>query len=378
MKNIVILGSTGTIGKNTLEIIRNNDENKFSVLGLACKSDKKTLYSQIKEFHPAYVYIEKKDVSFASQFPDIKFLYGDEGLIEIATLKESDLIIAAIPGIKTLTAILESLKKGRTIGLATKEIMVVAGQFIMETAKKYRATILPVDSEHNAIFQILDVEKKVRSVEKIYLTASGGPFLGRKDLKGINRKQVLAHPVWKMGKTITVDSATLMNKAFEIIEAHYFFSLPSEKIDVLIHPEAIVHGLVEFVDGVLKGVFSYPDMKFAISFVLNYPERIENKWERVNLGEISKLTFRKVNDSDIWFFLAKKALEEKGSFPIVLNGANEEAVNLFLKGRIKFHQILHIVGKVMSVHKVIKNISLSDIFEIDRWVKREVRTIVKK
>jgi len=376
MKNIVILGSTGTIGLNTLEVIRNNKKS-FNIIGLACKKNKKLLSSQIKEFKPKYIYLEEKDPDFYKNFPGIKFLYGEEGLIELTTLKEADIIVGAIPGIKTLVPILESLKKGKTIGLATKEILVVAGQLIMNTTKKYRAQLLPIDSEHNAIFQILEKEKR-KDIEKIYLTASGGPFLKKKNLKNIKIKQALSHPIWKMGGKITIDSATLMNKAFEIIEAHYLFSLPEEKIGVLIHPEAIVHGIVELKDGILKGVLSPPDMKFAINFVLNYPNRKENFFCKLDLSKIGKLSFEKVRENEKWLFFAKESIKQKGSFPVVLNGANEEAVNLFFKGKIKFHHIFEIIEKVIYSHKVIKNCSIKDIFEIDKWAHNKVREITER
>ena len=375
MKNVLILGSTGTIGRNTLEVIR-SQKDRFNVVGLACKKNKKLLSAQIEEFKPSYVYMEKRDVDFERKFKNVKFFHGEDGIVELSTLKEVDFIIFAIPGIKTLKAFIEAVKHGKTIGLATKEIMVVAGEIIRKLKRKYHSEILPVDSEHNAIFQLIEKEKR-KEVKKIYLTASGGPFWGKK-VRDVKIKEVLNHPVWKMGKKVTVDSATMMNKCFEIIEAHYFFSLPYEKIEVVIHPEAIIHGFVEFIDGTMKGIFHFPDMKYPINYVLNYPERVEIDFRNINFSEIKKLTFTLPDENSPWLVLARKSLEEKGSYPVVLNGANEEAVNLFLKNKIKFNQIIKIVEKVISLHKPKKEVSLEEIYEIDKWAKEKVRKIVEE
>lgn len=374
MKSIVILGSTGSIGQNTLEVIRHNP-GLFRILGLACKSRKNLLASQIKEFQPEYVCLEDPDKNFITKFPGVKFLSGEEGLASISTRPEADLIIVAIPGLKSLIPVLKSLENGKTIGLASKEIMVVAGNLIMETARRHQRRLLPLDSEHNALFQVLEKEK-AGSVQKVYLTASGGPFRNETDLKRVGVPEVLAHPVWKMGAKITVDSATLMNKAFEIIEAHHLFNLPSEKIEVLIHPEAIIHGLIEFRDGVMYGVLSRPDMKYAINFVLNYPERHANPWPALHLDKIGKLTFALPDKKEAWLSWARQALEEGGSFPVVLNGANEEAVRLFLTGQIKFHQIIELIKKVLGQHKTEKIADLSDIFDWDTWAKETTRQLV--
>ncbi|MCS7181129.1 MAG: 1-deoxy-D-xylulose-5-phosphate reductoisomerase, partial [bacterium] len=296
MKNVVILGSTGSIGKSTLEVIR-RQKDKFNVLCLACRKNLKLLSKQIEEFNPKYVYIEERNDNFIRKYKNIKFFFGDEGLIEIANLKESEFFIFAIPGIKTLKVFIECIKNGKRIGLASKEILVSGGEIIEDLKKKYSFEILPIDSEHNAIFQILQYENK--NVKKIYLTASGGPFYGKKK-KNIKVEEALSHPIWKMGKKITIDSATMMNKAFEIIEAHYLFSLNEDQIDAIIHPEAIIHGIVEFTDGTIKCVGFFPDMKIPINYVLNYPERIDISLKRVNFGEISKLNFKKVKKNSKW------------------------------------------------------------------------------
>jgi len=373
VKKIVILGSTGTIGQNTLEVVKQNRK-RFKVLGLACQSSKEFLASQIEEFSPEYVYIEERDASFEKRFRSVRFLDGDKGLEDIATLKEADVIVCAIPGIKALKAVIAAIKKKKTIALATKEVLVVAGDIIKKLARSYGTRILPVDSEHNALFQALSGVKK-RDIAKVYLTASGGPFYGMKGKEDVSIEDVLAHPVWKMGKKITVDSATMMNKAFEVIEAHHLFGLPSEKIDVLVHPEAVVHGMVELIDGTIKGIFSVPDMKFPISFVLNYPERVPSCWSYVDFGKMGILHFYPVDRRELWFSLALEAIEKKGSFPVVLNGANEEAVSLFLKGDIRFGDILPLVKKVVDSHTYRKNISLDDIFKIDRWAKEKTKEL---
>jgi len=373
MKKIVILGSTGSIGENTLEIVRKHPE-KFKVLALACHSNVEKLLPQVKEFQPEIVCLEKPISRVEKMFPDRQVLYGQSGLTQLATLPEADLILVAIPGLTTLVPVLESLRCGKTVGLATKEIMVVAGWLLMEVAEKNQATILPVDSEHNALFQCLAGEDR-KQIARVYLTASGGPFLNKKNIENVDLEEVLAHPVWKMGKKITVDSATLMNKALEMIEAHYLFRLPPEKISVLIHPEAIIHGLVEFTDGVFKAVLSPPDMKFALSYVLHYPCRSENSWKPLRLEEIGQLTFRRVEEKNTWWLLARKALELGNSLPVVLNAANEEAVALFLQQTIKFKQILPLIEEVINQHKLTVVKSVEEIMELTVWAKIRLRKI---
>ncbi len=375
MKNIVILGSTGTIGQNTLEVVRKG-RGRFKVLGLACRENKNLLARQIREFRPEYVYFEKCDRVFERRFPGVKFLYGEKGLEKIASLKSADIVICAIPGISTLKAVCSAIRGKKVIGLATKEILVVAGQIVNRLSRKYGSRILPVDSEHNAVFQALDGIKK-EDIRKIYLTASGGPFGGRPAGKNVTVKDVLKHPVWKMGKKITVDSATMMNKAFEIIEAHYLFGLPAGKIDVLIHPEALIHGMAELNDGTIKGVFSSPDMKFPINYVLDFPCRKNTPWQFVDFSKMRKLTLSAADRSSAWFSLAVAAIEKKGSLPVVLNAANEEAVSLFLQGKIKFDGIIDIVQKIVRSHRVKRQVSLEEIFKIDAWAKTKVRELVK-
>lgn len=370
MKKIAVLGSTGTIGVNTLEVVR-RQRGKFKVVALACKKNKKVLRWQIEEFKPQFVYVEKKDVSFEQEFKNVKFFH-EEQLIKISEV-DADIFVFAIPGIESLKTFVECVKKGKTIALATKEILVVGGFLVKKLIRKYKSKILPVDSEHNAIFQIIKGEKK-KDIKKIYLTASGGPFYGKKT-KNPKVKEVLSHPVWKMGKKITVDSATMMNKCFEIIEAHYLFSLPFEKIGVLIHPEAIVHGLVEFVDGTTKAVMYKPDMKIPISYVLNYPERKGTSFDFLDIENMRNFTFKVPSENEKFIKFAKKAIEIKGSYPVVLNAANELAVGLFLKNKIKFNEIIKIVEKIVKNHRIERNIDIQDIYRITEEVKRNYEGI---
>jgi len=375
MKNIVVLGSTGTIGKNTLNVVRKKNR-QWHVLGLACRENKHLLDEQITEFSPDFVYIESKDVGFEKKFPKTCFFHGPQGIEELISVKNIDLVIYAIPGISTLNAFIASIKKGHRIGLATKEIMVVAGQLITRLAQEYHAVILPVDSEHNAIFQALIGEKK-DTIRKVYLTASGGPFKGKKVISP-TIQQVLTHPVWNMGKKITVDSATMLNKTFEIIEAHHLFSLPAEKLDVLMHPEAVIHGMVEMIDGTIKAICSMPDMKYPITFVMDYPRRKDVVWERIDFRNIRSFTFEPADRNSKWFSLAMKAIEQQGSFPVVLNSANEVAVDNFLRGNLDFNHIVDITEQVISLHQYKKNLTIKDIFEIDRWAKNKAVEVITK
>lgn len=372
MKNIVILGSTGTVGKNVLEVVRRK-AGEWNVLGLACRNNRETFALQLEEFLPSFAYMQERDAGFVERFGKTSFFYGREGLEEIVSLPGIDLVIYAIPGIVTLNAFIRSLENGQRIGLATKEIMVVAGSIVGRMMEKSSAVVLPVDSEHNAIFQALLGEDR-RRIRKVYLTASGGPFHGKK-ITNPTVSQVLSHPVWNMGEKITVDSATMFNKAFELIEAHYLFSLPPGKLDVLIHPEAVIHGLAEMDDGTVKGIFSMPDMKYPISFVMDYPGRRDTSWERIDFGKIKSFTLEPADRSSRWFSLALEAIEKKGSFPVVLNSANEEAVNLFLRGKIGFRHIPEITEKVLSMHSYRSEVSIEDIYEIDRWAKEKAAGI---
>jgi len=366
---VVVLGSTGAIGRSTLAVIRKTGG--LEVAGLACRSDERTLRRQISEFSPRYVWFGGDCRNLRSAFPSVKFLSGPQGLVDLAIADGADTVVAAIPGIGSLQAVLAALEAGRTVGLATKEILVVAGALVMETARRHGASILPVDSEHNAVFQLLRHEGTAH-LTRIILTASGGPFFGRDTLSDVTVQQALEHPVWKMGRKITVDSATLMNKAFEMIEAQHLFGLKPRQIGVLIHREAIVHGIVEFSDGNLLALLSRPDMRFAISNVLSYPHRADGHWGRLDLSEVGRLSFERPPADAVWLELAREAMAKAGTtLPVAVNAANEVAVERFLAGRLRFDRILQVVEKVAEHHTPGRCADLNTVVEADAEARRE-------
>ncbi len=278
MKKIAILGSTGYIGKATLDVISRQEE-KFSVFGLAANTQKDLLLKQVQKFRPSFAVLQEKCTLQPEKTGTTKFIYGQQGLEFISTHPEVDIVVMAISGLGGLTATLKALDTGKTVALASKEVVVCAGDLL--SGRKGR--ILPVDSEHNAIFQLVENQKKA-DCEKVILTASGGPFLSYKgDLSKVTVEQVLNHPVWKMGKRITVDSATMMNKGLEIIEASYLFNIKSEQIEVILHPQAVIHGFLVFRDGFMKAIFSPPDMRYSINYCLNYPERVSVHLPEINI-----------------------------------------------------------------------------------------------
>jgi len=376
MKKIVLLGSTGTIGENTLHVVRNRRED-FTVAGLACLTRRARLHEQIAEFHPRFAWFGRHTAEDCRRFPGTTFSSDPQFLTAMVTDRDVDVVVAAIPGIVSLDAVMGALVAGKTIALATKEIMVVAGDRVTAAARKHGGKILPVDSEHNAIFQMLERVPR-REVRKVWLTASGGPFLRRKNVRNVTVQDVLSHPVWRMGKKVTVDSATMMNKGFEIIEAHHLFSLPEEKIGVLIHPEAVVHGLVEFTNGVMEALLSPPDMKFAINVALHYPRRTSHSWGTLSLPEIGSLTFEHPRADAPWLRLARAAIREKGTFPVVLNGANDEAVSLFLKEQIGFASIIPLVEETLEARRPAAVVSPEEIPVLDDWAHRAAREIARK
>lgn len=373
MKKVVILGSTGYIGRATLDVISRQSE-KFTIFGLAANTQKDLLIKQVRKFNPSFAVLTE---NCSSQFEDTettKFLYGQQGLEFISTHSETDIVVMAISGLAGLSPTLKALDAGKTVALATKEVIVCAGHLLFGK----RGKILPIDSEHNAIFQLLENQTKTEYT-KIILTASGGPFFSYKgDLSNVTVEQVLNHPVWKMGKRITVDSATMMNKGLEVIEASYLFNIESRNINVVLHPQAIVHGFLMFRDGFTKAIFSLPDMKYAINYCLNYPERVSVKLPELDISEVHNLTFEEIKKGRFpCFDLAKQALEMEASYPVVLNAADEEAVNLFLNGFITFDSIPYIIEKTLQSHKPVKVNSVEDVLEIDRKVKQQVRDFIK-
>lgn len=373
MKKVVILGSTGSIGKSALEVIRKFPD-KFKVLGLAAKSSVNILEEQIKEFNPQYVAVFDKKASdeLRKKFKKLDILTGNEGVCKLARLKQADIILSAIVGAAGLIPTFEAVKEGKVIGLANKESLVMAGELIKKEAKISGAQIIPVDSEHSAVFQCIHGCNKPY-MKKIWLTASGGPFRGKKshEIENVTPQEALNHPKWKMGKRITIDSATLMNKGFEVIEAHYLFDMPAENIGVLIHPQSIVHCLVEFMDGTYLAQMSNPDMKAPIALALSFPERLPEIISSINWNITTELQFE-IPDTDVFpcLKLAYEALKAGGTMPAVLNAADEVAVEAFLAGRLKFKDIYKIIKKVMDAHKIVSVSSIEEVLEADSWARK--------
>ena len=375
MKHIAIFGSTGSIGKNALSVIRRFPD-KFRVVGLSVNSDIRGLYSQVQEFHPSFVCI--RDEESALKFKKslgrkIKVYSAEEGLIQFAQERTIDQSVFAISGSATLAPLLSSIASGKDIALANKEALVMAGPLIMRMAKKSGIKVIPIDSEQSAIWQCLYGQGKTR-LKTIYLTASGGPLLNESgaSLRRVSLLKVLKHPRWKMGKKITVDSATLMNKGLEFLEAMFLFNVSHKMIKVLIHPQALVHSMVEFIDGVVLAQLSQTDMRIPIQYALSYPDRLNGFSSGINFYNLKSLNFSK---PDCLRFpclsLAYQAARELGSLPAVMNAANEVAVSKFLDGRIKFMDIPRIVSKVMRSHRNNKAPGLNDILKADTWARQE-------
>src|SRR6266496_362886 len=370
IKRIAIFGSTGSIGVQTLEVIKANSD-KFSVEILTAHNNHELLIEQALKYNPNIVLIgdEKKysQVKEALAATDIKVFAGEKSLEEVAAMDCYDLMIAGIVGYAGLRPTLKAICNGKTVGLANKETLVVAGDIVIQKAMEHRAPVIPVDSEHSAIFQCLVGETRNR-IEKIILTASGGPFLGRKPnyLVNVKREHALQHPNWTMGAKITIDSATLMNKGLEMIEAKWLFNLQPEQIQVLIHPQSIIHSMVQFEDGSIKAQMSLPDMKLPIQYALAFPKRIANNFPRYDFKKISSLTFE---EPDIRTFrnlaLAKEALNKGGNLPCVMNAANELAVYAFLRNRIGFLDITDVIERTMDKVSYIDNPTLDEYFESD-------------
>jgi 1-deoxy-D-xylulose-5-phosphate reductoisomerase len=372
MKRIAVLGSTGSIGTMTLEIISHL---KYKAVALSTNGNVNLLKEQIKIYRPEYAVIYDKKIgekflqqekSFLKKYKT-KIYLGIEGLVEVASLKNLDMVVVSVVGAIGLLPVISAIRAGHTIAIANKEPLVIAGKILMHEAKKYNAKILPVDSEHSAIFQCLRGENP-KEVNKILLTASGGPFLkyNQKELKNVNIENALKHPRWKMGKKITIDSATLMNKGLEVIEARHLFDMPFEKIEVLIHPESIIHSMVEFVDGSVIANLGPTDMRIPIQFALTYPERKISNLKKINFTEIKSLNFSSINLKQFpCLDMAIQAGKSGESAPVVLNAVNEVVVESFLKGRIHFCDIPKIIHKVLDKHKLIKMKSLEDIITLD-------------
>jgi len=371
LKNIAILGSTGSIGTQALEVIRQNPD-RFRAFVLTANSNAGLLIKQALEFNPEYVVIAEQskldEVKSALRNTEIKVLCGQDELCATLERPEIGLVLTAMVGFAGLIPTLAAIKAGKDIALANKETLVVAGDLVTSLAKEHGVKILPVDSEHSAIFQCLAGEEQ-NPIEKIYLTASGGPFRGkdRDFLANITRKEALKHPNWVMGEKITIDSASLMNKGLEVIEAKWLFDLDVSQIDVIVHPQSIVHSLVQFRDGSMKAQMGLPDMKLPIQYAMAYPERIENTFPRFNFTDFPNLSFEQADKTTFRnLALAFDALNVGGNMPCVINAANEVVVAEFLKDRIGFLKMSDIIEQCMSEITFISDPSLDDYLESDR------------
>ena len=377
MKKISILGVTGSIGTQTLDVVRNSDD--IEIVGISAKSSTKKMKEIIKEFKPKYVAMMKKECAeelekFCNENSIKTEVYsGMEGLIKISTLDEIDMVVTSVVGMIGLVPTMEAIKAKKDIALANKETLVVAGELVMKAAEENGAKILPVDSEHSAIYQSLR-GNDLSTLKKIILTASGGPFRGKKEeeLKDITLEQALNHPNWSMGKKITIDSATLMNKGLEVIEAHWLFNCNYDNIQVVVHPQSIIHSMVEYKDGAIIAELGSADMRLPIQYALNYTERKKEVAKSIDFYEISKLTFEKPDmDTFKCIKIAYEVGKKGGLLPTVLNGANEVAVQLFLDRKIKFLEIAEIIEKTIKEFQdeCKKELNLDNIIALDKKVR---------
>ncbi len=383
MTKISILGSTGSIGRSTLEVV-SKARGKMKVVGLSAGRNIRLLKEQVEEFRPKIVSLEReKDAQEFKQnfrgFP-LEIMVGQEGAEAVARLTENDIIVSAITGINGLRSTLTAVQSGKRIALANKESMVIAGPLILGAAHTSGAEIIPVDSEHSGVFQCLCGENR-NHVKKVILTASGGPFfrLSIQEMKDKTLEEVLDHPRWKMGKKVTVDSATMMNKGLELIEARWLFGLESGQLDILVHPQSIVHSLVEMQDGSVLAQLSPTDMKIPIQYALTYPDRGEALLPSLDLSQVKSLDFYEADGKKFPLIKAARwALEEGESISVALNASNEVAVKAFLEGRIKFTEIAETVIKLMENHQKTRVISLDDIYEVDRETRLKTRNIIEQ
>ena len=377
MKKIAILGSTGSIGTQTLEIVRNNAD--LSVVALAAGRNVELMEKQIREFAPKFAVMWSKeaaeDLRARIKDTDVKVACGMEGLIEAATLPEAEVLVTAIVGMIGIRPTIAAINAGKTIALANKETLVCAGHIIMSLIKEKKVPLLPVDSEHSAIFQSLQGQPKER-LAKILLTASGGPFRGmkREELVNIRPEDALKHPNWSMGRKITIDSSTLVNKGLEVMEAHWLFDTPYDKIQVVVQPQSVIHSMVEYEDGGIMAQLGTADMKLPIQYALFYPDRRFLPGKRLDFYELSGITFEKP-DTDTFrgLLLGYRAGETGGSMPTVYNAANEMAVGLFLDGKIGYLKITELIEECMEAHKLIVNPSVEEILQTEQWTYNYIK-----
>jgi 1-deoxy-D-xylulose-5-phosphate reductoisomerase len=379
-KRIALLGSTGSIGQQTLDVVRSFPEH-FRIVALAARSNVTLLAQQVQEFNPSLVacFADTPEVEAAARatFPTVVF--GEQGLLEVATHPQADIVVAATSGLMGLEPTLAAIRAGKTIALANKETLVMAGHLVMQEAQRAGVSILPVDSEHSAIWQCLRGEQ-AKEIKRLLLTASGGPFRRAtfEQIRSVTVEQALAHPTWRMGPKITIDSATLMNKGLEVLEAHWLFDLPYEQIDVVVHPESIIHSMIEFIDGSLKLQASLPSMHLPILYALSYPARL-NTVEKglvreLRWADVGQLNFEALDESRFpCFRLALDAARRGGTYPSVLVGADEEAVALFLDGKIGLAGIAELIEAVLEQHQSVEYPDIATILEATAWARRTAR-----
>ena len=387
MKYVSILGSTGSIGVQTLQVVNNLN---FKVVGLAAKSNVDLIERQIEQFNPEVVALEDESSAETLRMrisnKNIRIFSGHDGIINVATAPQSNIVVSAMVGIAGLTPTLEAIKAGKNVALANKEVLVTSGSLVMRTAKENGVQVLPVDGEHSAIFQCLTGCRDHSNIKRLILTASGGPFRDKtlEEQRNVSPEQALNHPTWKMGRKITIDSATLMNKGLEVIEARWLFDVDVSKIDVIIHPESIVHSMVEFTDGSILAQLAVTDMRLPIQLALTYPQRMPSQLPELDLSKVGKLTFQ---EADIKKFpclkYAYEAIRLGGTAPAILNGADEIAVDAFLNGQIGFLDISEVIKKTMETYKESvfaseSEPSLQDITSADRWAREYAAKIIKE
>ena len=382
-KNIALLGSTGSIGQQTLDVVRRFPE-YFRIVALAARSNVSLLEQQAREFEPSLVacFADTPSVEAAARaaFPSV--VLGEQGLLEVTTHPQADIVVAATSGLMGLEPTLAAIRAGKTIALANKETLVMAGHLVMQEAQRSGVSVLPVDSEHSAIWQCLRGEQS-KEVNRLLLTASGGPFRRAtlEQIRSVTVEQALAHPTWRMGPKITVDSATLMNKGLEVLEAHWLFGIPYERIDVIVHPESIIHSMVEFVDGSLKMQASLPSMHLPILDALSYPARLNTAGKglvrELHWSDVGQLNFEALDETRFpCFRLALDAARGGGTYPSVLVGADEEAVALFLGGKIEFSRIAELIEAVLEQHRSVEQPDIAAILEATAWARQATREII--
>jgi 1-deoxy-D-xylulose-5-phosphate reductoisomerase len=382
MKHIVLLGSTGSIGRSTLEIVKQFSD-RYKVVGLAAGSNLKLLREQVEYFKPDIVSVKE---GLAAQFQEmlppgmkVEIVSGPDGLEHIATLPQGEMVVSALVGSVGLVPTLAAIRAGKDIALSNKECLVMAGEVMMKEVMKRGVRVLPIDSEHSAIYQCLMGHRKA-DLGRIILTASGGPFLNYpyEKMDQITPEMALAHPNWQMGKKVSIDSATLMNKGLEVIEAHFLFDVPVDKIEICIHPQSIIHSLIEYIDGSLIAQLSCPDMKIPIAYALSYPERLQIAVSHLNLFTMGTLALvppdrKKFPALD----LAYQAINEGGGLPVVLNAANEVSVEAFLERRVRFIQIPEMIERVMNEFVKRRLDTIEGILEIDQWARMKAKKLIE-